>query len=224
MSPPPSASAGRHARGDDDRRKTRAGSDTNEAMEVVFRGVRLRAEPGRVMTPRVASEGLVDTAVEIVGDRPARVADVGTGSGAIAVALAVALPQAAVFATDTSPAAVVLARSNVARLGLGTRVSVYRGDLLEPIPGPLDLVAANLPYLPAGDDWRYRELDGEPADAVFAAGDGLGPYRRLVEACRERLCDDGSLVIQFRRRVIVAARDELDALAEALSPAGGGAA
>jgi release factor glutamine methyltransferase len=190
-------------------------------MEAMFHGLSLRAAPGRVMTPRPASERLVETAIRLAGDRPARVADVGTGSGAIAVALAVALPRAQIFATDTSSAAVVLARGNVARLGLGARVSVYRGDLLEAIPGPLDLVVANLPYLPVAEAWRHADLAGEPAGAVFADGDGLGLYRRLVAASRDRLRTGSSLVIQLRRRVLVAGRDELDGLASWLSPVRG---
>jgi release factor glutamine methyltransferase len=85
------------------------------------------AAAGRVMTPQPASERLVNAAVAITGDRPARIADVGTGSGAIAVALAAALPRAEVFGTDTSAAAVLLARANVARLRLGDRVTILHG-------------------------------------------------------------------------------------------------
>ena len=205
-------------------RKTAARRDTHASVEVAFRGLKLHAAPGFVMTPRPASEALVDAAVDVVGDDSARIADIGTGSGAIAVALATALPQAEIFATDTSPAAVVLARANVARLGLGGRVSVYRADLLERVPGPLDLVVANLPYLPSAEAFRHRDLAAEPAEAVFAAGDGLGPYRRLVAASRSRLRPGGVLVIQLRRRVLVARRAELEELASVLAPVCGGAA
>src|SRR5688572_19896754 len=117
---------------------------------VTFHGLDLIAAAGQVMTPRPASERLVDTAVAIVRDRPARIADVGTGSGAIAIALAAALPRAELFATDNSAAAVLLARANAARLGLAERVTVLHGNLLDPVAGPLDLVVANLPYLPQG--------------------------------------------------------------------------
>ncbi|MGE5689676.1 MAG: methyltransferase, partial [Pseudomonadota bacterium] len=99
---------------------------------VTFHGLELIAAAGRVMTPRPTSEQVVDAAVDLAGARPARIADVGTGSGAIAVALASALPRAEVFATDTSRAAVLLARANVARLGLADRVTVLHGDLLDP--------------------------------------------------------------------------------------------
>jgi release factor glutamine methyltransferase len=77
-------------------------------QQVTFSGLSLDASPGRVMTPRPATEQLVAAAVDLVGLRPARVADVGTGTGAIAVAIAEAAPAARVYATDTSPYAVEL--------------------------------------------------------------------------------------------------------------------
>jgi methylase of polypeptide subunit release factors len=101
------------------------------------------------MTPRRASEQLVSAALDHVGSSEALVVDVGTGVGAIAVAIATAAPNVRVFATDTSPRAVVLARENVRRHSLSDRVTVYRGDLLDPVPGSIDLVVANLPiFLP----------------------------------------------------------------------------
>ena len=164
------------------------------------------------MTPRRASEHVVETALAVLGDRPATVADVGTGSGAIAVALAAGAPQARVWATDTSRAAVALACENVRRHGLLHRVVVLEGDLLDPVPGPVDLVVANLPYLPAGERAQHPDLAGEPPVAVFAERDGLGPYRRLLDACQGRLAPEGALVLQFRGRVLRASRDGLDAL------------
>jgi release factor glutamine methyltransferase len=165
------------------------------------------------MTPRPTSEGLVDAAVAFAGDRPMRIADVGTGSGAVATALAVALPNAKVVATDTCADAVLLARANVARLGVADRVDVVHSSLLESVAGPLDLVVANLPYLPEAEDGLHPDVADEPREAVFAVGDGLGPYRELVAASRERLAEDGALAIQLRRRIVTARRDELDALA-----------
>jgi release factor glutamine methyltransferase len=170
------------------------------------------------MTPRPASERLVDAAVAITGDRPARIADVGTGSGAIAVALAAALPRAEVFATDSSAAAVLLSRANIARLRLVERVTVLHGNLLDPIPGTLDLIVANLPYLPHVEASRHPELAGEPPAAVFACGDGLDAYRALVAASWERLTADGALVIQLRAGVLAARRDQLHAVAATLAP------
>jgi release factor glutamine methyltransferase len=168
-------------------------------------------EPGRVMTPRPASEQLVAAALERLGDSGTRVADVGTGSGAIAVAIALRAPKAEVWAVDLSGAAAGVARANVARYGLRSRVHVVQGDLLESVPGRLDLVVANLPYLPERlrAESAYADLLTEPASAVFASGDGLGPYRRLLEASEHRLADDGALLIQFRRRILGASRFEL---------------
>jgi release factor glutamine methyltransferase len=183
---------------------------------VTFHGLDLIASGGQVMTPRPASEHLVDAAVAIVGDRPARIADVGTGSGALAVALATAFPRAEVFATDNSAAAVLLARANAARLQLALRVTVLHGNLLDPVAGPLDLVVANLPYLPHAEASRHPELAGEPPEAVFAPGDGLDAYRALVAASWARLTADGALVIQLHRRVLAARRDQLDTLAASL--------
>jgi release factor glutamine methyltransferase len=170
-----------------------------------FHGIGLLTAPGRVMTPRPATEALVDRALERIGDEPARVADVGTGSGAIAVALALGAPNAEVWATDTSAACVELAAANVARLDLHDRVHVVEGDLLERIPIGLDLVVANLPYLPAREAGRHPELEGEPLAALYAPGDGLGPLRRLFELAPEWLRPGGSVVYQYRGEVFEAA-------------------
>jgi release factor glutamine methyltransferase len=168
------------------------------------------------MTPRPTSERPVATALGFLGGRPAVVADVGTGSGALALAIASAAPQARVWATDTSPAAVALARENVRRHGLLGRVIVREGDLLEPVPGCVDFVGANLPYLPARERGLHPDLADEPEEAVFAARDGLGPYRRLLAACEPRLTPGGVLVVQFRGRVYAARREELEALRDRL--------
>jgi release factor glutamine methyltransferase len=152
------------------------------------------------MIPRPATERLVERALTRLGSEPARVVDVGSGSGALAVAIALRAPNA-----------VKLTRANVARHRLGRRVHVVQGDLLEAVPGKLDLVVANLPYLPERLrlESAYADLRSEPPSAVFAAGDGLGPYRRLLEASRRRLTDRGALVIQYRGRVLEATRFEL---------------
>lgn len=185
---------------------------------VLFSNVSLLTLPGRVMTPRSASERLVDRAAELVGDRPAHVADVGTGSGAIAVALAVQAPHVEVWATDTSPAAVALARVNARRHGVTSRVHVLQGDLLEPIPSGLDLVLANLPYLPGSPRLTQANagLSGEPPEAIFAPGDGLGPYRRLLGTVGERLGPDGRLLVQYRAGIFEAGLDDLPDLHRSL--------
>jgi release factor glutamine methyltransferase len=173
--------------------------------ETTFEDLALTLAPGRVFTPRPATERLVSTALELIPrDEHARIADVGTGTGAIAVALAVARPNVDVWATDTNPAAVDLARVNAKRHGVDDRVHVLEGDLLEPLPLPMDVVVANLPYLP--DSLHDARYDEEPADAIYAPGDGLGPYRRLLNACREgRLVTPGGrVVIQYHQEPFAA--------------------
>jgi HemK-like putative methylase len=183
---------------------------------VSFNGLRLLSAPGRVMTPRPASEQLVAAAAARVDGRRARIADVGTGSGAIAIAIATVCPRAEIWATDASRCAVALARENVRRHGLEGRVVVRRGDLLGPVPGLLDLIVANLPYLAASSAADHAGLEREPFAAVFAAGDGLEPYRRLVDTAPGRLAEDGVLLLQLHRRVVAAGRAELPALRAAL--------
>jgi release factor glutamine methyltransferase len=190
--------------------------------ETTFLGLPLLTAPGRVMTPRAATEQLVAAALDYIGDRPARVVDVGTGSGAIAIAIALAAPAADVWATDNSRCAVALATANVCRRGLNGRVKVVHGDLIEPVPGPIDLVVANLPYLPIADAMRYPELIGEPSTAVFGAADGLEPYRRLLAACTDSLADDARVAIQLHRSVLAASVSQLPQLraqVESFTPA-----
>ena len=180
--------------------------------QVSFNGLSFATRPGRVMTPRRASEQLVAPALDRVGSGSARIVDVGTGTGAVAIAIATAAPNVHVFATDTSRCAVALAGANVRLHGLGDRVTVCHGDLLDPVANPIDLVVANLPYLPAADAGRYPDLAVEPAGAVFASGDGLEPYRRLLSACERRLDRDAAVIIQLHRRVLAATRGELPEL------------
>jgi HemK-like putative methylase len=183
--------------------------------EVVFGGIKLLTAPGLVMTPVPTTEALVEWAVEWVGSRAVRVADIGTGSGAVAVALALRAPTARIWATDDSEPAVALARANVATHGLDERVQVLLGDLLDPVPGELDLVVANLPYHAEARARGPAESDcsDQPAHAIYAPGDGLGYYRQLLEACRTRLNVGGALAIQLYGSVLAAGRGQLDQLA-----------
>jgi len=182
--------------------------------EVVFDGVKILVSPGVVMTPRASSEALVARAVEWIGSRSVCVADVGTGSGAVAVAIALRAPGARIWATDDSEAAVTLARANVARHRLQERVYVLLGDLLEPVPGELDLVVANLPYHAEARSRGPAEsaCREQPEHAIYALGDGLQLNRDLIEAWRTRLRPRGALVIQLYGCVLSAGRGELDQL------------
>jgi release factor glutamine methyltransferase len=186
--------------------------------EATFNGLSLLTAPGKVMTPRSASEQLVAEARRRLVSRHARIADVGTGSGAIAVAIADDCPDIEVWATDTSRFAVLLARENVRRHWLAERVFVRHCDLLDEAPAPLDLIVANLPYVPASAAAEHPDLLNEPFESVFAAGDGLDPYRRLVDAATTWLAEDGELLLQLDRRVLAATRAELPRLRTALAP------
>ena len=128
-----------------------------------FYGVDLTVGPG-VMVPRPETEMLVERALLVCLERMDRpglvVADVGTGSGGIAVNLAMHLPGVALYATDISADALEVARANVDKFNLGGRITLLEGDLLEPLRGRVDVVVANLPYIPSG---RLEELQPELA-------------------------------------------------------------
>jgi HemK-like putative methylase len=188
-----------------------------DAATTTFGGLELVTSP-LVMTPRETSTGLVARATKHLGDEPGVVVDVGTGSGAIALAIAQAAPRASVWATDTSAAAVELAVLNARRAGLSGRIAVRRGDLLEPFPGHADVIVANLPYLPLSERHSHPDLDFEPLNAVFADGDGLGLVRRLVASARRRLTPDGLLALQLRGRIHAALQPDLHVLEQVLAP------
>jgi release factor glutamine methyltransferase len=184
--------------------------------ETTFHGLPFLAAPGRVFTPRPTTDALVDAAIAHIDSQHLRVADVGTGSGVIGVSIAVAAPQVEVFATDINPDAVALARENAARHGVRDRVHVFEGDLLTPVPSEVDLVVANLPYLP--EDEATPELADEPPEAVYAPGDGLGPLRKLLQLCEAgKLAMPGFALVQYRGDVLEADCQHLPELREELA-------
>jgi release factor glutamine methyltransferase len=144
----------------------------------------------RVLIPRPETELLVELALEL---EPAGVLDVGTGSGAIALAVADELPECEVTATDTSSTALEVARGNAERRGFTERVRFLEGSL--PEEGEFDLVLANLPYV-AERDWPslQPEVTGwEPREALLAGPEGLDAYRSFIPGCGRALASHGGL-------------------------------
>jgi release factor glutamine methyltransferase len=154
-----------------------------------------------VLIPRPETEHLVEALLERVPhDRLLRIADIGTGSGAIAVALAHALPQAKVTAVDISDAALAVARRNADTHRVVDRICFLKSDLLSAVAGELfDAIVSNPPYV-AEVDWGSLEpqvIDYEPASALFAGPSGLDVYERLIPQAREALKPGGWLLMEI---------------------------
>lgn len=156
----------------------------------------------RVLIPRPETELLVDAVLDHIASRPdprVRMADVGTGSGAIALAVAANCPDAEIFAIELSDDAIDVARNNVQRLDGRQQVHVLQGDLLTPLSGKVDIIAANLPYVTSQD---YDTLDAdirdyEPQLALEAGPEGLDAIRRLLEMAPSYLNPGGVIYLEI---------------------------
>lgn len=179
-----------------------------------FWGLEFEVTPA-VLIPRPETEHVIEVALERLGARgikinmrtgePSpllRIADVGTGSGCLAVALAHELPHAEIFATDISAAALEVARRNAARHSVSGRVHFFEGDLLGPVSassGSFDLIVSNPPYV-AQDEAKTlaREVrEHEPHAALFGGPSGIEMYERLIEQAGESLRSGGVLVLEL---------------------------
>lgn len=183
-----------------------------------FHGIELAVSPA-VLVPRPETETLVDAALAFLGSEGGpspRVVDVGTGSGAIACALAAACPASRVLALDISEAALEIAARNVVALGLSDRVSLSLSDLLDAVPPDpvLDLVVSNPPYVAEDErsllDVSAREF--EPALALFSGPEGTSHTARLAEQAWPRLRPGGVLMVETGSP---AQRDRVEALLRA---------
>jgi release factor glutamine methyltransferase len=158
----------------------------------------------RVLIPRPETELLVEKALSIavqqeMGKGQPLLADVGTGSGIVAISLAVNLPRATVYATDTSSDALVVAKANAARHGVDSRVHLLPGDLLQPLPERVHIITANLPYIPTGrlPTLAPDVVEYEPLTALDGGPDGLQAIRRLLAQAGEWLLPEGAIVLEI---------------------------
>ncbi len=179
-----------------------------------FWGLEFEVNPD-VLIPRPETEHVIEVALERLGPRgikidmrtgepgpPLRIADVGTGSACLAVALAHELSHAEIFATDISAAALDVARRNSARHDVSSRIRFLHGDLLRPVPsspGSFDLIVSNPPYVAQDDAATLaREVrEHEPHTALFGGPSGVEMYARLVQEAGELLRSGGVLVLEL---------------------------
>jgi release factor glutamine methyltransferase len=168
--------------------------------EAEFYGMTIRVTPD-VLIPRPETEHIVEKVIELAPlfPRP-RIVDVGTGSGAIAIAIAHEWPKAQVTAIDLSPSALEIARDNGRSLGVAGRIRLLCGDLFAPVAGErFDFVVSNPPYVAQSDrsSLAVEVRDYEPELALFAGEDGLEVYRRLIPAAHKALDDGGWVVLEI---------------------------
>ena len=166
-----------------------------------FYGIDLAVGPG-VLIPRPETELLVEQALFLAlmhmeaGDLV--VAEPGTGSGAISINLAIHLPMARIYATELYPEAAKIAGYNVERHNVADRVTLLQGDLLEPIPEMVDMVVANLPYIPNGMIAGLQpEIQWEPREALDGGVDGLDTIRRLLHQAQQKLKPSGVAILEI---------------------------
>ena len=166
--------------------------------ETEFYGLTLRVTPA-VLIPRPETEHLVEAVLARVRrDAAVRICDVGTGSGAIAVALAHALPLARVMAVDLSAAALDVARENAERHGVAERVRLVESDLLHAVRGErFDVVVSNPPYVAEGEVLEAQVREYEPREALFAGPTGMEIYPRLIPEAWEVLAPGGWLLMEI---------------------------
>ena len=153
-----------------------------------------------VLIPRPETELIVEEALELfpAGRTPRIIVDVGTGSGCLAVALALEFPEARVIATDISAAALDVARRNADSNGVAGRIDFRQGDLLEPVTEDADLIVSNPPYVASGDAQGLvpEVREHEPHVALFAGTDGLSLYAKLFPSAAKRLSPGGRLIVE----------------------------
>lgn len=155
----------------------------------------------RVHIPRPATEDMVELIKRTYPpDFAGTMADIGTGSGCLAVTLALAFPQAKIFAVDVSPDALAVARQNAKSLGAEDNITFLSGDLLSPLPSFIDMIVANLPY-GWSEGWSEdQEIKFQPSISYESGQDGLTDIRRLIEDLSSKLSTVGAAFLEFDPR------------------------
>jgi len=152
----------------------------------------------RAMVPRPETEELVEFLKSEIQGPKSEIVDVGTGSGVIALSLAVEFPEARILAVDVSDDALALAQENAARLNLSDRVQFLKSRLLENVEGIFDLIVANLPYISTQDRHTLsREVLHDPEIALFAGARGDELVRELIDQAPSRLRPAGTLALEI---------------------------
>ena len=151
-----------------------------------------------VLIPRPESELLVEKALELAQNSViSTIADVGTGCGAIAISLALGLPQAKIYASDISAPALKVALINCQKHRVEDRICLLQGDMLDPLPEPVDLIVANLPYVKTAELSSVRLANFEPLLALDGGSDGLEKVRQLCCQLNDKLRPGGCLLLEI---------------------------
>jgi release factor glutamine methyltransferase len=151
-----------------------------------------------VLIPRSESELLVEKTLEFAHKHPlSTIAEIGTGCGAIAISLALNLSQTRIYATDISASALKVALSNCEKYGVVDRVVLLEGDMLDPLPEPVDLIVANLPYVKVSELSGINTYNFEPSLALNGGIDGLEKIRRLACKITDKLNSGGFLFLEI---------------------------
>jgi release factor glutamine methyltransferase len=177
-----------------------------------FYGRTYRVTP-ETLDPRPDTETLIDAALALM-PQGARILDLGTGTGAIAVTLLAERPDATALATDISPAALAVAAENAERAGVAERLRLMHGSWFEPVSGVFDIIVSNPPYIPAGDiaalSPDVRNFD--PILALVGGEDGLDPYRAISACAARHLAEAGHVLVEIG----AGQADEVEAIFAAL--------
>jgi release factor glutamine methyltransferase len=187
------------------------------ALSQEFWGLDLIVTPA-VLIPRPETEHVIETAIELIDAEASavRIADVGTGSGCIALALAKELPRAEIHATDISTAALEIARANAARQQLEKRIQFHQTDLLENLAPPFDVIVSNPPYVGQSeeDQVQFEVRKFEPRTAVFAGPAGTEVIARLIPQAHQMLRPGGWLILEISGTIVDPVREMLTTWAE----------